>query len=279
MSRRAALDPKRVSEVAGERFHAGTLPRLEATFAEGLTAAVTGRELDFGRHTETPAREVAGAWGALHAWAADRFDLVVGGSQVHGARLFRADEVRVPEPDGRKGPATVRVAGYDGFLASRSGVLLSVGVADCVPAFLAAPERTVVALLHAGWRGVAAGIVPRAVEVMAQEYGVAVEEIRAWWGPAIGPCCYPVGSEVVEALAATAAGARPEAWLFANGGEVRVDLRAALTLQAAALGVPSAAIASSPLCTASDVRLHSYRRERGGGGRMLAVAGYAGPSG
>jgi hypothetical protein len=279
LSRRAASDPGRVSEAAGERFHGGSLPRLEATFAEGLTAAVTGRELDFGRHTETPAREGAGAYGALHAWAADRFDLVVGGSQVHGARLFRADGVRVPEPDGRKGPATVRVAGYDGFLASRPGVLLSVGIADCVPAFLAAPERAVVALLHAGWRGVAAGIVPRAVEAMAREYGVAVEEIRAWWGPAIGPCCYPVGSEVVEALAATAAGARPEAWLSADGGGVRVDLRAALTLQATALGVPSAAIASSPLCTACDERLHSYRRERGGGGRMLAVAGYAGPSG
>ena len=280
MSRRAASDSPRVSEAAGERFHTGSLPRLEATFAEGLTAAVTGRELDFGRRTETPAREVAGAYGALQAWAADRFDLVVGGSQVHGARLFRSDGVRVPEPDGRSGPATVRVAGYDGFLASRPGVLLSVGIADCVPAFLAAPERTVIALLHAGWRGVAAGIVPRAVEAMAREYGVAAEEIRAWWGPAIGPCCYPVGSEVVEALAATAAGTRPETWLSADdGGGARVDLRAALTLQATALGVPSAAIASSPLCTACDQRLHSYRRERGGGGRMLAVAGYAGPGG
>lgn len=280
MSERAASGSPSVSEVASERFRSGSLPRLEATFAEGLTAAVTGRELDFGRHTETPAREVAAAYGALHAWAADHFALVVGGSQVHGARLFLADGVRVPESAGRSGPATVRVAGYDGFLASRPGVLLSVGVADCVPAFLAVPGRSVVALLHAGWRGVAAGILPAAVEAMARAYGVASEQIRAWWGPAIGPCCYPVGSEVVEALAATAAGARPEAWLFADdGGDARVDLRAALTLQAAALGVPPAAIASSALCTACDERLHSYRRERGGGGRMLAVAGYARPGG
>ena len=267
-------------EASGERFRSDSLPRLEAAFAEGLTAVVTARALDFGRHTDTPAREVAGAYGALHGWAADRFDLVIGGLQVHGARLFHADGVRVPEPDGRSGPATVRVAGYDGFLASRPGILLSVGIADCVPAFLAAPERTVVALLHAGWRGVAAGIVPRAVDAMAREYGVVPEEIRAWWGPAIGPCCYPVGSEVVEAIAATAAGTRPEAWLSADDrGGARVDLRAALTLQATAVGVPSAAIASSPLCTACDERLHSYRRERGGGGRMLAVAGYAGRGG
>ena len=68
-----------------------------------------------------------------------------------------ADDVRVPEPDGRRAPATLRVAGYDGFLASRRGILLTVGVADCVPAFLAAPRRDVVALLHAGWRGVRGG--------------------------------------------------------------------------------------------------------------------------
>jgi hypothetical protein len=237
---------------------------------------VTGRELDFGRHTATPAHEVAAAYGALQEWTAGRFELVIGGSQIHGSRLFHVDDVRVPEPEGRSGPALVRVAGYDGFLASRPGVLLTVGVADCVPAFLAAPERTVVALLHAGWRGVAAGIVPRAIEAMEREYGVAPGAIRAWWGPAIGPCCYPVGPEVVDALAVTAAGARREAWLTADGeGITRVDLRAALTLQAVASGVPPVSIASSPLCTSCDRRLHSYRRERGGGGRMLALAGYA----
>lgn len=243
--------------------------------ADGLVAAVTGRELDFGRHTATPARECAAAYASLLDWAAGRFELVIGGSQVHGARLFQADAVRVPEPEGRRLPATVRVAGYDGFLTCRAGVLLTAGVADCVPAFLSAPARGAVALLHAGWRGVAAGIVPRAIDAMEREYGVAPDGIRAWWGPAIGPCCYPVGREVVDALAATAAGARPEAWLSADAdGGVRVDLRAALTVQAAACGVPPASIASSPLCTACDERLHSYRREHGGGGRMLALAGY-----
>ena len=263
-------------DTARERFVAGDLPRFEARFAEGLTAAVTARGLDFGRHTESPAREVAAAHRAMRAWAADRFDLVVGGSQVHGSRLFHADGVCVPEPEGRRSPATIRVASYDGFVTSRRGVLLSVGIADCVPAFLAAPERRAVALLHAGWRGVAAEIVSRAVEALERDCGVAAGEIRAWWGPAIGPCCYPVGAEVVEALRATKAGERPRAWLLDEGdGSARVDLRAALTVQAEAAGVLPGAISSSPLCTSCDQRLHSYRRERGGGGRMLAVAGYA----
>ena len=147
---------------------------------------------------------------------------------------------------------------------------------ESMPAFLAAPSRGAVALLHAGWRGVAAEIVPRAVAALGSELGVEPSEIRAWWGPAIGPCCYPVGEEVVRALAATAAGGDPEAWrLEAGGGRARVDLRRALTLQAVAAGVPRDAVSSSTLCTSCDPRLHSYRRERGGGGRMLALAGWA----
>jgi YfiH family protein len=166
------------------------------------------------------------------------------------------------------------VAGYDGFFASRPGILLTVGIADCVPAFLSAPGRGVVALLHAGWRGVAGEIVPSAIAALERELGVPAGEIRAWWGPAIGPCCYPVGGEVVAALEATSAGDRRDAWLEADGGGARVDLRAALTVQAQAAGLPEDAIASSTLCTSCDTRLHSYRREGGGGGRMLAVAGY-----
>lgn len=271
--------PRLSTEAPAERFLEGGLPRVESAFAPGLAAGITTRELDFGRRTDSRARDVSAAHDALLDWAATGFHLVVGGSQVHGTRLFHADGVRVPESGGRRAPATVRVASYDGFLASRPGVLLTVGIADCVPAFLAAPDRGAVALLHAGWRGVAGEIVPLAIAALDRELGVSAGEIRAWWGPAIGPCCYPVGREVVEALEATAAGARPEAWLAAKGAAVRVDLRAALTLQAEAAGVPPHAITSSSLCTSCDERLHSYRREGGGGGRMLAVAGYpkAGP--
>lgn len=265
----------RVSAMApGERFREDGLPRVESGFAAGLLAAVTTSELDFGFHTESPARDVSDAHRALREWASPGFDLVVGGSQVHGSRLFHADGVRVPESGDRRAPATVRVAGYDGFLASRPGVLLTVGIADCVPAFLAAPAHGAVALLHAGWRGVAAEIVPQAVATLERELGVAPGDVRAWWGPAIGGCCYPVGQEVVEALAATAAGERPEAWLKGEKGAPRVDLRAALTAQAVAAGLRPDSVSSSPLCTSCEPRLHSYRRARGGGGRMVAVAGY-----
>lgn len=249
------------------------LPRIEARW-EGspLVAAVTTRPLNFGRSTEAPAREIAAAQRALRGWAWPRFRLIVGATQVHGTRLFRADGIDVPE-EGSGGPVSIRLDGYDGFHTATPGVLLTVGVADCVPAFLVAPERGTVALLHAGWRGVAGDILARALATLAASYGVPPGELTAWWGPAIGPCCYPVGEEVAAAIRATAAGGDVPRWLSREDGTTRVDLRAALGVQAVAAGIPAGAVGGSTRCTACDPALHSYRRARGGGGRMVAVAG------
>lgn len=256
----------------------GELPRIEVRVPGSRLAAGIGlRPLDFGRSTETPTREVESAHRTLRDWAAGRFHTLVGGAQVHGARLFRVDGLAVPgDPDPPR-PRSLRVEGYDGFLATEPGVLLTVGVADCVPALLHDPGSGALALVHAGWRGVAAGIVPRAIAALA-EAGAGPETLVAWWGPAIGPCCYPVGEEVVEAIRSTAAGADEGAWVARDAGGPRVDLRAALSLQARAAGVRPEAIVSSPLCTVDEPDLlHSYRRESGGGGRMLAWAGVPRP--
>lgn len=255
-----------------EEVVGGRLPHLALRWPAGpLVAGVTTRALNFGRHTTAPAHAVAAAHAALRAWSTDRFAGLVGGVQVHGARLFRADGVAVPEPEGGCGPFSIRVAGTDGFVVARPGLLLTIGVADCVPVFLYAPEAGAVALVHAGWRGVAAEIVPRALAILSAAYGVEPGDCGAYWGPAIGPECYPVGEEVVEAIRATSAGPRTDGWLIAGP---RVNLRAALTRQARAAGMDPVAITASTRCTVCDSGLfHSYRRERGGGGRMVAFAG------
>lgn len=250
-------------------------PRIEVGWPDGgPVAGVAIKPLNFGRATGAPATEVEAAWRALRDWGGARFHTVIGASQVHGARLFAADGIVVPGDAEPAAARLLRVAGYDGFLTAEPGVLVTVGIADCVPALLWAPEVPAVALLHAGWRGVAAGIVPRAIEAMGVRYGAEPGDLRAWWGPAIGPCHYPVGEEVVEAIRATSARADEAAWRTAGPDGPRVDLRAALGAQARAAGIPAAAVASSTACTACDpARLHSYRREDGGGGRMAAFAG------
>jgi YfiH family protein len=260
-----------------------SLPRLEPDWVEAgvgdggadanpIVVAVTTRPLNFGRETDAPANEVSAAHRALRGWAWPRFRLVMGASQVHGVRLFRADGVAIPETTAT-GPAVVRLAGYDGFLTATPGVLLTVGVADCVPAFLQAPGVGALALLHAGWRGVAAGILEQGVAALEAAYGAAPGDLLAWWGPAIGPCCYPVGEEVVEAIRSSSAGPGTEEWIERREGGWRVDLRAALSRQAAAVGIRAKGVRASSRCTSCDPLLHSYRAAGGGGGRMLAIAG------
>lgn len=259
---------------AGERVvESGGPPRLEwAWEGDPAIVAVTTAARDFGRRTKTPAHEVDEAWSELRAWADGRFVGIVGAAQTHGSRIFVADGLEVPGRAEEAGPWRLRLAGYDGFATSRAGVLLTVGIADCVPAVLRGPDA--IALLHAGWRGVAAGIVPRGIALLAEVHGHDPGALRAWWGPSIGPCHYPVGPEVVEAIAATAAGRRQSAWSSRDDdGRWRVDLRTALTCQAEDAGVPVTSIAASSACTACDPRYHSFRRAGGGGGRMIAVAG------
>lgn len=264
----------------GERVvEDGRPPRVEwAWEGDPAIVAVTTAARDFGWRTESPVHAVDEAWNELRGWADGRFTGIVGARQMHGSGIFVADGLEVPGKGEGAGPWQIRLGGYDGFATARPGLLLTVGIADCVPALLRGPDA--IALLHAGWRGVAADIVPRGIALLAERYGHEPGELRAWWGPSIGPCHYPVGPEVVEAITATTAGRRRSAWTSrGDDGRWRVDLRAALTCQAEDAGVAVASIASSAVCTACDPRYHSYRRASGGGGRMVAVAGIPEPPG
>ncbi len=164
--------------------------------------------------------------------------------QVHSATVLEA----VP---GVNGPA-------DALTTDRRGLALCVVTADCVPVLLAAPGR--VAAVHAGWRGLAAGVVPTALA----RFGTG--PVSAWIGPAIGVCCYEVGEEVAAevARASSAAVVRP-----GPRGRPHIDLAAAAALQLRRHGVRE--IHRLGLCTRCDDRLRSYRREGAGAGRNLAV--------
>jgi hypothetical protein len=157
-------------------------------------------------------------------------------------------------------------AGYcgrgDGLWTDRPGLALSVITADCVPVLLAGGGR--IGAVHAGWRGVAAGVVERAVAALGADPG----EIAAWIGPAIGVCCYEVLEEVAAAVAgASAAGVvAPGA---GSDGRPHLDLAGAVRLQLVRAGVPEPRVVLR--CTRCDPeRLWSYRREGQGVGRNVA---------
>ena len=237
----------------------GPVPRFELTAWReelGLVAGITGRGaapgrgFDLGLWTDAPVADVMGRWRAFRS-ALGQFDAVVLGNQVHGVEVMTAGP----------GRGWIQVEGVDGWVTTTPGVLLTVTVADCVPVYLAAPRRGV-ALLHAGWRGVAGGILGRGLDRLSAVSGVPVDHIVMHCG--VGTCgdCYEVGSEVIEACGTPPAGAGP--W--------HLDLRGRLADEALGLGVGR--VSSSPWCSAHDrARFYSHRASRGTDGRMVAYLG------
>ena len=201
------------------------------------------RELDLGALDSEARARVAAAAGLPGA-------ALVAVKQVHGAHvlLLRAREL----------PASGAEA--DGLVSERPDVLVGVHVADCVPILLARQDGKRVAAVHAGWRGIVAGVVPRALAVLGPGRIVA----------AIGPCLsrahFEVGPEVAEAFARV--GLAHTLSRAEGAAREHIDLRAAVASQLTAGGV--ALIDSNEHCTyAEPAELYSYRRDvtHGGQGR------------
>jgi len=165
--------------------------------------------------------------------------------QVHGIQVQRFTCAITPAP----------IA--DAAVTANPGVVLAVLTADCLPVLLAARDGSEIAAAHAGWRGLAAGILEATVRAMA----TPAQELLAWLGPAAGPLRYEVGHEVFAAFtrhSAQAAAAfvpiRPQHW--------RVDLSALAKQRLAELGIAPAHIFGGGICTMSDPqRFYSHRRD------------------
>jgi YfiH family protein len=173
--------------------------------------------------------------------------------QVHGTAVCEADAHTAAGP-----PRA------DAVIARAPGRVAVIQVADCLPVLLAARDGSAVAAAHAGWRGLAAGVLERTVEALADAGG----GLRAWLGPAIGPSAFQVGAEVREALlsgdAAAAAAFAPNA-----RGRWHADLESLARRRLARLGVE---VAGSGVCTFTDrERFFSFRREARCG-RMATLA-------
>ena len=172
--------------------------------------------------------------------------------QHHGARVAEAGSV----PDG---------APADGIVARAPGLVCAILAADCMPVLLCDRDATAVAALHAGWRGVAAGIVEAGVCAL----GAAPGELMAWLGPAIGPDRFEVGPEVRSAVLADDPGGGGAFRPSGRPGRWRADLEGIVRRRLARCGVGS--VHGGGWCTASDPeRFFSHRRD-GATGRMAAL--------
>jgi polyphenol oxidase len=238
----------RVTDVSGVSPGLSTLVRSDWEEAfPWLVQGTTTRGRDFRLWgPDTPAGAALEAWEVLRAGMGA--DTVVHARQVHGAGL------RFHEGGS---PGLHLVPPSDGHMTRTPGVLLAVSVADCVPVFLVAEARRAVAVLHAGWRGVAAGIVEAGIQGFRDRLGVEPGDLHLHLGPAISGPEYEVGPEVHRAL-----GRRDP------GAPAPLDLRDVVAERASRAGVLPARIGRSKRCTRTDPLLFSHR----GGDRMRQVA-------
>jgi YfiH family protein len=183
--------------------------------------------------------------------------------QVHGATVRSIDAVAPPEarPQARRAAGTrAAPAEADALVTALRGVALMVLVADCLPIALASDDA--IAVVHAGWRGLAAGVVERSVAALRALSGPRARAPVALVGPGAGACCYEVGPEVRAALGVARGGA--------DEGRSRVDLRAIAAARLWAAGAGEVRDLGS--CTICDERFYSHRREGARAGRQAVVA-------
>lgn len=220
----------------------------------GVVAGITtrGRGFSLGLWSEENVGQVMTRWRAVRAAFGPRFPGLVLSHQIHGTAVTW-------HPASTSG--WLILDGVDGHATGVPGLLLTITVADCIPVYLAAPDKRVVALLHAGWRGTAGRILERGVELLKREATVRAGDIVMHCGPGICGACYEVGSEVMAQLSGRA---EPEPG--------RVDLRQVLVEQGRALGL--AEVTTSAWCSAHDRdQFFSHRASGGRDGRMIAYAG------
>ncbi len=254
MNHDTTSDPRLVEEKAATGLpalvHADWMERFPWVVQGCTTRGPDAAPLDFGLFSDaSPAQRIMEAWQILlHATEMPR---AVHAHQVHGA------EVRVHD----EGPPGLLVGrACDGHVTNAAGVLLAVTTADCVPVFLVDPRHRIVAALHAGWRGSAAGILEAGLDRM-REVGADDPGLHVHLGPAICGRCYEVGPEVFESLGEPV----PQ-------GPTPIDLRAVLARRAVAWGVEPAHVTISSHCTrCTRSGLFSHR----GGDRERQV-GYIG---
>ena len=175
--------------------------------------------------------------------------------QVHGTAVLRFDDA-LAEPRAAADEPTA-----DAAVTAVPGVVLAILTADCLPVLFAAADGSEVGAAHAGWRGLAEGVLERTVAAMHS----APSDLYAWLGPAAGPQAYEIGQDVHDAFVGQDP-ATATAFAATRPGHWRVDLYALARQRLQTAGLRADAIHGGGLCTISDPgRFFSHRRDRRSG--------------
>lgn len=197
-------------------------------------------------------------------------ETIISTNQVHGTNILTVGKKDCGR--GALSPGTA-IPACDGLLTAEPGVPLMMNFADCTPIFLYDPIKKIAALVHGGWRGTAGNIASRAVQIMKENFGANPQNILAAIGPAIGPCCFEVGEDVIQEMAKLFS-PPAMATLTKETGNAHFlfDLPEANRRLLLRAGLAEDHIENCGICTyCHDSKFFSYRKSGGKTGRHMGV--------
>jgi len=223
----------------------GPFSSLNVSAREGDDAGKVGQNFE----------RIASAFGV----AAGQFLLI---NQVHQDGVWVID--RPAQWSGDPAPPA-----FDALVTNQPGAALCIKTADCVPILVVDPVRRIIGAVHAGWKGTALRIAEKTIDAFVRSFESSPQDLLAFIGPAIGPCCYEVDAPVFKALA----GHRGQASFLnqvRHGNRWMLDLPLANKIQLLNRGMLPENVFSAGLCTScrKDI-FFSHRREAGQTGRQL----------
>ncbi len=285
-------DPAEATETPAPEPPSARPPKLRALICPAFPAphAFTGQPLpDDPASPGDPDRQAADL---------DHLRRALGAGTIHAMRQVHGVTV-LPAPTRPRGPAIgaptaeallteVPIADpaepeCDALFTLTPGAALAVKTADCVPLLLHDPLTGAAAAVHAGWRGAAGDVATRAVHALAQATSSPAHGFHALVGPAIGPCCFEVGPEVLAAFAAAGRdpdeirsptpppSVRPPGDRESPSDRAHLDLHRDTRLRLRAAGLRPDRIHAADACTRCGPDFHSYRREGRRAGRNWAA--------
>ena len=204
----------------------------------GNMSSVDGEDREHGALARTRHRELIGVASLARVY------------QVHGTAMRCVEDCSTEDLSQDELPRS------DAQITTRTDLGLMVLAADCLPVALG--RDGAVAMIHAGWRGLAAGIIEQVVRALNESAGDGGTELAAVIGPGAGPCCYEVGPEVHDALGDH------------GRGIAKIDLRSIARERLTAAGIDR--VEDRGGCTICDERYFSHRREGERAGRMAGIA-------
>lgn len=250
-----------------------SIPSLSVGFTSRVGGRSTGEyhSMNMALHVNDKEEDVIYNRKLLASLIGFPYDAWTNAEQVHGNRI---EVVNLSHKGKGRFKQDDAIKGTDGLVTDTPGILLTSFYADCVPLYFLDPEKKVIGLAHAGWKGTVLKIAEKMIETMKYSFGSDPEQIKVAIGSSIGQCCYEVNEEVIQPLKKTISMIPEGAIIDKQNGHYDLDLKKINREIVIYAGIKPQNIEISSWCTSCHTEwFYSHRKEKGKTGRMASWIG------